>query len=320
MGTQLETEGNRGRLRRLANCLHQFGVRVGVLQLDGLDLADVQEISRVLGAGPRFRKGRLLHQLQGLLVQAVRQVAAQQQVQQSRLAHGVVPQACRAVGGLQLGAYLGEAASLLVGEREVEVCPRREQVQRRPVERLQPNHQSVHALEGLGLLLLVEEAQEQLEHRERFDFWRQGLLDLRQLRVQSLLHVRVLVLLLRGHLHVARRGHQRNVECLGGVALVHAVLQKNLEHLWHHCAPCVRKSPNHTPHRPRFARCHARADRAESLAQLLNKEGLRVLWRFLFLFFLGPIVIILVGTRIFRFHVLGFFLVLWHACSGSLGA
>mmetsp|Transcript_70213 Transcript_70213/g.205886 ORF Transcript_70213/g.205886 Transcript_70213/m.205886 type:complete len:363 (+) Transcript_70213:572-1660(+) len=271
VGSELEAERHCRSLRRLPDGLHQLRVRVRILQVHRLDLSDVEEVPRVLRIGPGLREGRLLHQLQSLVVQVVRQVVPEQQVQKRGLAHGVVPEARRPVRREELWPELRDAADALVRQREVEVRARTEDVQRPAVERLEPGHEGAGNLECLLLLLLVAKPDQQEQGREGLHFRRAGLRQLRELDLCG----RSLFLLRHGSVC----GHHGQVERLAGAARIDRLVEQRLEHLRRHGAPQLGEGADRATHAPRVAIRDARNDVLEVGAEELYEKRPGVLGR-----------------------------------------
>mmetsp|Transcript_56017 Transcript_56017/g.170521 ORF Transcript_56017/g.170521 Transcript_56017/m.170521 type:complete len:306 (+) Transcript_56017:770-1687(+) len=270
-------------------------MRIGILQLDGLDLPNVQQVPCVLGVRPALRELRLLDELHGLLVQVVRQVVPEQQVEERGLAHGVVAQARRAVGGEELGAEVCQPAQALVRERPVKVCFGRKDVQRPAVERLQPLDQRARALQGFVLLLFVGEDDDQQQHRECFHLRRV------RLRQRRELHLRRLGLLLVGHRGVRHRG-VREVRGLAGAG--DRLLEEGAEHVGRDRLPEAVQGARHPAHDPRVASPHRGVDRLEILPEALDEQRPRVLGRLLLLLRLVRVLLLVLVLALALFRVL----------------
>ena len=142
--------------------LGQALLRVGVLQLDRADAAQVVEVPALLLVAPARGQLRLAPQLLRLVVHVVVQVVAHQEVQDRLLADLVEPKRGDAMQREQRRANLRELPEPLVREGVVKHDPRLQRVQGAAVEL----REAVQRRDGCRLALRVVRVQEEEQHEE----------------------------------------------------------------------------------------------------------------------------------------------------------
>jgi len=161
-------------------------VRLRVLELQRLDAAGVVEVARELSVGGLLREGGLGEQLVGLHEQLCGHVRAEQQVEERRLAGGVVVQAGGALCSEKAGADGLDLACLLVGPGGVEVGALGEGVEGAAVPGRHSLEERVGEREGDWKLAAVNQREEDEELEDQLHLRQQRPL----LRLASLLALR----------------------------------------------------------------------------------------------------------------------------------
>mmetsp|Transcript_213 Transcript_213/g.527 ORF Transcript_213/g.527 Transcript_213/m.527 type:complete len:387 (-) Transcript_213:451-1611(-) len=160
-----EPEARSSALRRLALRLLEAPVRLRILELHSLDPAQVVQVTRELVVRSRFRHGCLCDQLISLVIKRVRNVVAQEQVEENHLPQRVVVEARGAMGGEERRADIRHPPYQLVRARVVEVQLGRHAVERALVHFAHAQHGRCRHAHGALVVLCVEEEQDKQQRQ-----------------------------------------------------------------------------------------------------------------------------------------------------------